>query len=215
MRTLKLTHGPGDGISSACLMTASNMIIGRGEDRDKNSCVCPVIREFIIVTNDAIPESILGELYGPLVLEILGTKTEDLDTMRRRAYCFADWAVRTVVPIAQRTMGREAIAKRLEALNEIVDASSARAAKTTALEIDAATMPADAAVYVTAHPNAMTGAVYAANMAARTVKVAARLAGDDIWKLCPGIILQVASIGDRKPVDIVMTLDDLAASLGS
>ncbi len=132
-RVLKLTHGIGNGVDKACLMMASNMLIGRKEDGDKNGCVCPVITAFIIPTNDAIPEYLLGELYGPLLYEILGTRTDDFQVMARRAYVFTDWSFRTAWPIYLRALGCEKEAAALESLDEIVDAKTAALAALAAL----------------------------------------------------------------------------------
>ena len=132
MRLIKLTHGQGNGINKACLMTASNMLIGKGQDGDKNSCVCPVIRKFIILTNDKMPESLLGEIYGPLIWEILGTKTDDIEVMRQRAYLFADTAVREFTPFALEKAGFNEHATKLRNLSEIIDKNTAKLAKTAA-----------------------------------------------------------------------------------
>lgn len=102
MRTIKLCHGPGNGINEACLMTASNMIIrdddeisilSSREELDENDKVCPIIREFIIVSNDSIPINILGELYTPFVWEILGTNTNDINIMIERVRILYNWAI--------------------------------------------------------------------------------------------------------------------------
>ena len=99
MRVINLTHGAGNGVDKACLITASNMLIGRGEDLDVNTCVCPLLREFIIITNDKMPLPLLRELYTPLIWEILGTRNDDIEVLQKRAFCFADWAVRDICKI--------------------------------------------------------------------------------------------------------------------
>lgn len=65
-RPLKLCRGAGNGVDSACLMTAANMLTGNGARGDEAVCVCPVIRAFIIPTNDCMADDLRQELYGPL-----------------------------------------------------------------------------------------------------------------------------------------------------
>ena len=127
MRVVNLTHGSGNGVDKACLMTAANMLIGKPKEGDNCGCVCPVIRAFIITTNDEMPEPLLSELYGPLVWEILGTKSTP-EVELQRAYLSADFAVRTLVPIVLDNYGAVTEAESLRALPAIVDQQSARAA---------------------------------------------------------------------------------------
>ena len=189
MRVIKLCSGKGNGIDTACLMTASNMLIGRGEDGDENSCVCPVLREFIIQTNDVMPDDLRAELYGPLVFEILGTRNDDVEVLRQRALAMADWAVREIEPIALDEAGLKIMADTLRSLPEIVDRQTADA-----------TFAAVADAYAT-YTALAVNAVYAA---------------DPIWRLCPEIILRVAAIGDLRPKSgfdqssCVLTVDELA-----
>ena len=193
MRVIHLTHGAGNGINKACLMTASNMLIGRGEDGDNNSCVCQLLQSFIIATNDAMPEELLGELYGPLIWEILGTRNDDPAVIQRRAYAFADWTVREVAPLALESAGMLTHARTLRELPEIVDIETALAADAYA----AARAAADAA----------HAAAYAASARASAAHAAR------IWHMCPDIIRRAASIGDRRPVETVITIDQLAKLL--
>ena len=86
MRVLNLCHGEGNGVDSACLMTASNMLIGKGHEGDQNSCVCPILQRFIIRTNDLMPVELLGELYGPLAWEIIGTRNDDRSVIEARVF---------------------------------------------------------------------------------------------------------------------------------
>ena len=228
MRVIHLTHGAGNGVDKACLMTASNMLIGRGEDGDQNSCVCPLLREFIIPTNDAMPEEMLGELYGPLAWEILGTKTEDTDVLVQRALAFADWALREVCgvncdPIVDE---RTAYAAKVAAGNA---GNAAYATKDTA---DAAAYAADAAAYAAyaakADANAAATTAYAAEVAAGNAAYAAKdaaayAAAKDakadanaaVWRKCPGIIRHVAAIGGTRPKEpqCVITRDELCEAL--
>jgi hypothetical protein len=93
--TLKFTHGAGDGKKTGCLRTMANALIGQPEELAKltpENQICPVMGSFIVTTNDNIPTDILGEVYGPLAAEILGTITKDEKIMRERAIMFAEWA---------------------------------------------------------------------------------------------------------------------------
>jgi hypothetical protein len=89
-----LCKGAGNGVDQACLMTAANMLCGKGDmgDAAEGSCVCPIIRAFIIPTNDRMPSNLRSELYGPLAWEIVGTASDDRAVWVRRAGIFADAA---------------------------------------------------------------------------------------------------------------------------
>ena len=200
MRVINLTHGAGNGIDTACLMTASNMLIGRGEDGDNNSCVCSLLRLFIVLTNNPMPLPLLRELYGPLAWEILGTRNDDPAVMRARACAFADWSVREIAPLTLESIGLSAEADKLRSLSEIVDDQSARAAA------DAARAAADAADAADADD--------AADDAARAARAAADAARSaNAWRKCPEIIRRVSAIGDKRPVECVIDAEQLARAL--
>ena len=91
-KPLRLCHGAGNGVDTACLMTATNMLIGCGNKGDEAVCVCPVLRAFIITTNDCMPDALRQELYGPLPWLLIGTKTYDIGVMVRRAEILSDAA---------------------------------------------------------------------------------------------------------------------------
>jgi len=91
-KPLRLCHGAGNGVDTACLMTATNMLIGCGNKGDEAVCVCPVLRAFIITTNDCMPDALRQELYGPLPWLLIGTKTDDIGVMVRRAEILSDAA---------------------------------------------------------------------------------------------------------------------------
>jgi len=218
-KIIHLTHGAGNGVDTACLMTASNMLCGRGADGDYNSCVCLVIRSFIITTNDAMPEALLGELYGPLAWEILGTRTDDPSVERQRAYRFSDWAVREVAPIALDAKGLHEQAAKLRGLEPVVDQPTAADAGNAA---NAASYAADAgnaanAAYAGNAANAAAHAACAAAYAAYAGADAAYAGADaeTIWRKCPDIIREVAAIGDRRPVETVIGHDELADALAN
>ena len=224
MRTIHLTSGAGNGVDKACLMTAANMLIGRGEDGSVCYCVCPVIQNFITATNDAIgdySEELLGELYTPLIWEILGTKV-DVETERKRGYYFADKAIRVFTSIALEECGMVEEANKLRSLSELVDAETANAACTaarTACTADSATNRAavDAVVHaIYAAVHADTDAyVHAATYAAHAVYATTDAAADAerVYRMLPDIIRGAIAIGDKRPVETVMTHDQLAGAL--
>jgi hypothetical protein len=259
MRVINLTHGAGNGTDKACLMTASNMLIGKGELGDINDCVCLLLRRFIIITNDVMPIPLLRELYGPLVWEILGTRTDDPVVLQQRAFAFADWAVREIAPMALDAQGLHEAANKLRGLSAITDKESAQnaadaadaaysaraaadAAAADARAARAARAAADAAAASAAATDAAydvaTDAAYAAHAARAAAADAARAAAADaaahavahaaayavvhasdaaatdaIWCKCPEIIRRVAAIGDKRPVEICMGVEELADSL--
>lgn len=208
-RVIRLTSGAGNGVDQACLMTASNMLIGKGSMGDVATCQCDLIRAFVIPTNDAMPDDLRCELYGPLVYEILGTKTDDPQLLQQRAFAFADWAVREIAPIALRANGLAEDAKKLEGLPTICDDATAAAVADAA-----ARAAADAVAAAVAAASAATHAAHAARAAAASAAAhAARAAANTIWRKCPEIILRVAAIGDRRPVEPACTVDELADAL--
>jgi len=197
MRVINLTHGEGNGIDKACLMTASNMLIGKPEDLDNNSCVCPLLREFIIITNDGMPLELLRELYTPLIWEILGTRNDDPVILKKRAYCFADWAVRDICNLD---------------VAEIVDIETALTAYAVANAAAKAAAYAAAYNFTYATYNAVDAAADAAYSAANAAADAAADAVA-IWEKCPEIIRKVAAIGDKRPVEIVLSETELRETL--
>ena len=219
MRIIKLTHGTGNGIDKACLMTASNMLIGKGQDGDNNSCVCPVIRSFIIKTNDKMPENLLGEIYGPLIWEILGTKTADIEVMQQRAYLFADAAVREFASFVLEKIGFNERATNLRNLPKIIDENTAKLAVADA-DAYAAEKAAYAAVRAARAANADATNAYAAD-AAYVAAAAAAYAADAadaesrwIWERCAELIIAACKIGDKRPVEPCLTEDQLCEMLG-
>ena len=223
MRVINLTHGAGNGIDTACLMTASNMLIGRGEDGDNNSCVCSLLRLFIVLTNNPMPLPLLRELYGPLAWEILGTRNDDPAVMRARACAFADWSVREIAPLTLESIGLSAEADKLRSLSEIVDDQSARAAADAAraaadaadaADADDAADDADYAARAAADAADADDADDAADDAARAARAAADAARSaNAWRKCPEIIRRVSAIGDKRPVECVIDAEQLARAL--
>lgn len=133
---------PEDGL---CVMETVAFIAGERHS-DHPGCASRVITEFAIRTNDAMPDDqTRTRLLGPLVWRIAGTR-KGPDLERRLAYECADWAVRTVAPIALRAAGCEEDARQLENLAPVRDKQSARsAAYTTANAADTTANAASAA----------------------------------------------------------------------
>lgn len=104
--------------------------------------------------------------------------------------------MRRIAPIALRANGLEADAAKLEGLAEIVDPETARAARAAADAANAA------------------NAANASDAARATADAAADAAADAVWRLCPEIIRKVAAIGDTRPVEVVLTREELACKLG-
>jgi hypothetical protein len=77
MKVVKLCHGPGNGIDTACLVTASNMLIGKGHMGDSPTCQCPLIAGIAIVTNDGMPDNVRHKLLTPLIWEIINTRNSE------------------------------------------------------------------------------------------------------------------------------------------
>ena len=225
MRVLNLCHGQGNGVDSACLMTASNMLIGKGEDGDRNSCVCPILREFIIKTNDRMPLEFLGGLYGPLVWEIVGTRNDDMEVMEARAFKLVDWCVRVQVPALLDRLGDDRH-EAMRAIGEISDraaASKARDSIRGLFKFDSSAS-GSAAVYaidstiVVASGSPAAAAKYAAYAAAFGADYCPAVrTSRDYWAMFPEIIRKVASIGDTRPKEmpeVVLTDEQLVEALG-
>lgn len=189
-KPLRLTHGAGNGIDTACLMTAANMLIGKGAMGDDCECVCPVLRAFIIPTNDAMPLDLLAELYGPLAWEIIGTRTDDIGVMVRRAEILAAAANELARYAAKSAKSASKYARYV--------AKYAKSAAMYAEYAGFAAHAADAAAYAATH-----AAAYAAN----------DTESRRIWTLCRDVIRAAAAIGDRRPIECAITTKQLCDSL--
>ena len=247
MRVINLCAGEGDGKKTACLMTASNMLIGKPENGDKSSCVCPLLRSFILVTNDAMPDAIRNILYGPLVWEIVGTRNNNNDVLRARLEALARWAFFDVTIPLLRKLGVKSPLDRLDESSSFPEMSAAAsevlAPKPIASHITDSWVwtPGDTClsrnwedcelmayqtvtearlVAVTANcsvrnapgfiiERAMEGAAYNAGHAI----INAACVDGSYWEKCPEIIRRIAAIGDRRPVERVISLDELADCL--
>jgi hypothetical protein len=207
------------------------MLIGKPEELDKTSCVCPVIRAFIILTNDAMPEDLLQEQYGDLPWVILGSRTDDLEVELKRAYHFADVAARVITPLALNGVGLPQEAEKLRSVAKIVDKNAAYAASCATYAAadaaahavahsaayaaaDAAAHSADAAASQAADAAAYAAyAAYAASQAALAAAYAADAADVDVWAACRQAIIDACKIGDNRPVEAVLSREQLREAL--
>ena len=184
-KPLRLCNGAGNGVDTACLMTATNMLIGRGDKGDEAVCVCPVLRAFIITTNDCMPDDLRQELYGPLPWLLIGTKTSDVSVMVRRAEILSE---------AAQELAKSAAKSAAESAKYAAK-SADDAAKSAAMYAD------DAAMY--AAESAKYAAMYADDAAEQR----------RIWMLCRDALVRAAEVGSKTPVEIVMTPDEICAAL--
>lgn len=224
MRVINLCHGEGNGVNTACLMMATNMLIGRGQDGDDAKCVCPVLRRFIIATNDGLPEDKLGELYGDLAWEIIGTRTNDLQVMLKRTFAMVDWLVRVVSPIALRSQELNWMADTVSRLQPVTDEISARNAYDMIGLLHGAdfhvrdmVMESLDRIQKLDHNRLVlqTHDQHAMGLIAEWVgDCAVGLMLPDADNECPALIRRVAAIGDKRPVEAVLTRDQLCDALG-
>lgn len=241
-REINLTHGAGNGVDKACLMTASNMLIGKGEDGDNSSCVCPILRRFIITTNDAMPIGLLGELYGPLAWEIIGTRNDAPEVLAARTFKLVDWCFRMQMPKLFEGL-KDPRGEVFNSILEIVDRDSAIAANSivfekfyagscipgsavywvrTAVEIAADAAVNSAAGRVAGAAGRVAGAAACvANTAVCVVNTATACSGTvwarEYWSLFPEVIREIAKIGDLRPKEpaFVLSEDDIRCQLQS
>lgn len=104
---------------------------------DRPVCVCPVVAGLARRVNDRMPDTHRDHLI-PVLLAAIGTRSTTADEVTR-AMIAADWAVRSVAPLALRLRGHHHVADRLAALAPITSRDSAWAAT------DAAATATDAA----------------------------------------------------------------------
>ena len=130
---MKLVKGKGAPGVGACYMSAINYYVTNGETwSDQPECVSPVIRSLCIQLNDMCESDEERErLIGPHLFDPVGTAGDEaLD--RRRAFKAADMVCQVWAPRALRAAGFPEQAEKLEALKEVVDATTAKAAASAA-----------------------------------------------------------------------------------
>lgn len=183
-------------------MTASNMLIGRGQDGDNNSCVCPLLRTFIIITNDAMPERILGEVYGPLVWEVLGTRTDDPAVLMKRMFVFIERADAILQSV------RCSLIASLGCSKYMMDA------KVFAAEVkDYAEWPGCMEVWFPElEHKARRPISYIGRVMAHLIHMENHTS-TNVCHTCADIIREVAAIGDKRPVECAISQEVLADAL--
>jgi hypothetical protein len=110
----------------ACVMELVAYIAGQPWS-DHPPCVSPVLGAFLRSWNDALDDATRQRLkdYIPRLIGTAGSPEID----ERRAWMATDWACRVSAPRWLRKAGLVAEAETLEALPEIADSASARAAQ--------------------------------------------------------------------------------------
>lgn len=182
-KVIKLCKGPGNGVDTACLVTASNMLMGKGGLGDAITCQCPIIAGFIIPTNDYMPDDLRARLYGPLVYEIIGTRTDDLVIEKKRFEALFDWCCSQVY----------------------LDGSSERIRLLASLDKSVQGLDLRREI-VSWGPHAEVLGTWVGSWAGYM---------PGIWERCPEIILEMAAIGDRRPVETVISVDRLSEILNA
>jgi hypothetical protein len=141
---------------------------------DQPSCTCAPLTTFGIGINDSMPDEPRQKLK-PLIPLLVGTKDDAM--LVRRAYYFADRAVRVLAPEALRRIGLNDEATKLEALAPITSPETAYAASSAANAArSAANAARSAANAARSAANAASSAAYAASYAANAASSAANAA---------------------------------------
>jgi hypothetical protein len=122
-----LCAGPGDGVNTACWMTAVSMYAGKGASwRDQPACVCRVIRPACVSVNDMMTQSERVRYIWPRRFLPVDTATTDFAVRQARACIAADYTLRVFAPAVLDTLGRSASAKNLRALPPVTNLDSAK-----------------------------------------------------------------------------------------
>ena len=142
MKTIRLTKGLGENGKSHCVMAATS-IVAEEPFTDKPKCVCPTITFALICLNDSYEYDTTRELaLGHLPWIIIGTRGT-LEHELKRAFLFADWAVRVCYKIECEPIIDQKTAYAAAAYSAVTDAhAAARAAARDA----AASAAANAAI---------------------------------------------------------------------
>jgi hypothetical protein len=187
-----LVRGTGSGANGkidVCFLQAADWLAGGNGTTDAPECVDLVIRSYGRALNDVIAFAAWRDELKPYALRIIGTAGDASCTARRLSMC-ADWAVRTIAPMAfdawaARKPDSVAAewAARLRAVAPIVDSATMMAGNTVAAAAYAyaASAGADAAYAASAAAYAASAgadAAYAADAdAAYAADAAAYAAG--------------------------------------
>ena len=160
-----------NGKIDVCFMQAVDWLTGGNGKTDAPACVDPAIRGFGIRLNDTARYAEYRDELKAYAPRVVGTKTTATVT-RQRAYMCADWAIRTIAPMAfdfwaksspKNAEKAKEWAAKLRAVAPITDEASAQAGREVAKEAQSAAYAAYAA---NAAGAAADAAAYAADAAA-------------------------------------------------
>ncbi len=136
-REVHLRSGAGAGANgtiNVCLVQAADWLSGGAGKSDAPECVDPVIRCLGIWLNDSSRFEEWRDELKPFAARIVGTNVGRKMTTRR-AYLCADWAVRTIAPMAMDAYGKAPkLAQRMRDVPEIVDKATSLAGRKIARE---------------------------------------------------------------------------------
>ena len=132
-------------------MQATDWLVGGTGTSDAPECVDPCLRGFAIKLNDSRVFAEWRDELKPFAARLANTN-QGVALTKKRVFACADWAVREIAPLALEKRHPESAA-RLRAVPEIVDESTALAARTVAQAASAAAYAAaDAAAYAGDRP---------------------------------------------------------------
>src|SRR5438132_9704411 len=121
----KLLKGAHQADHEFCAMEAVAWLAGEVHN-DAPKCASPVIRSFVTTWNDRTTDAERQRLIPYLARLADSTATQPVEI--RRAFLFADYAVRVFAPIAFRAIGKTKAAVTLERLDQITNKKTALAA---------------------------------------------------------------------------------------
>lgn len=164
---LKLTSGTGSPDTGGCWMSVLSLYSGASWG-DQPPCVCPVIRTLCIQANDSISsDAERGRILSDVLLEPVGTATDDAAVTHARMWHLVDAAIRRFVPRALRSAGLYEHADSLSGMDPVTAGSATHAAAYASRTADT---PAD---YAADNAAAYAEVDAAARAAARTARTAA------------------------------------------
>ncbi len=136
-RDVHLRSGTGAGANGTidvCLVQAADWLSGGSGESDVPECVDPAIRALGIQLNDSPRFEKWRDELKPFAVRIVGTNV-GREMTTRRAYLCADWAVRTIAPMAIDAFGKAPkLAQRMRDVPEIVDKATSLAGRKIARE---------------------------------------------------------------------------------
>ncbi len=185
-----LRNGAGETLDRGmCAMQAVAWLGGeidrRGHLTDAPKCACRVVRRFVISCNDRFGEADRQKLLA-IVPALVGSRASE-EIERKRAYSFADFAVRTLLPWLCDKLGRAAEGARLRALGKVTDRATAELARQEARSV-CDILRAAAAAYAAAAYAADAAAAAADAAADAAAYAAAAAARSEVADLCVSAI---------------------------